>query len=278
VIKMEVKSCKECKELKILSEFAKDSRMKEGYSNQCKVCRNNYQRKYRTENPDLVAKYSEKEKISKKKYYEKNKESHLFRNKKYYAENREKILKQQKAYAEKNKEKISTRYKEWQEKNKDELKAYQEKWRKDNKHIKQLLDKKYKEENREKCLARYKEYREKNSEKVKAAKQRWYKTPQGKESLYNARLKRRSYKHDVKFTAHQRKYLLDRDNWTCQNCGIKVHDRSTGNWNTPDKAHIDHIIALSQGGTSEPHNLQVLCRTCNLSKQNKKNYQMSLFG
>lgn len=81
--------------------------------------------------------------------------------------------------------------------------------------------------------------------------------------------KRRSHKYKVNFTEYERNEILDRDKWTCQCCEIKVHDRSTGNWNTPDKAHIDHIVPISKGGDSSPENLQTLCRTCNLSKSNK---------
>ncbi len=30
--------------------------------------------------------------------------------------------------------------------------------------------------------------------------------------------------------------------------------------------HIDHILALSRGGSNYPHNLQLTCETCNLRK------------
>lgn len=33
--------------------------------------------------------------------------------------------------------------------------------------------------------------------------------------------------------------------------------------------HIDHIIPVSLGGSSKRHNLQFLCKTCNLKKSNK---------
>lgn len=97
----------------------------------------------------------------------------------------------------------------------------------------------------------------------------YFQTEKGKANSYRSNSKRRSFKHHVFFKPHERKNILDRDNWTCQYCNCKVHDKSTGNWNTPNKAHIDHIIPLTEGGNSEPLNLQVLCRTCNLSKSNK---------
>ncbi|MHA1439263.1 MAG: HNH endonuclease [Promethearchaeota archaeon] len=50
----------------------------------------------------------------------------------------------------------------------------------------------------------------------------------------------------------------------CQNpkCGKKVE------WN---KFHTDHIIPHSKGGETTINNGQVLCSSCNVSKQDKKN-------
>jgi len=114
-------------------------------------------------------------------------------------------------------------------------------------------------------LERVKKYRLKNKERVI----QYYKSERRREVAYRANMKRRSRKHKVDFTPLQRKEILYKYDWTCQSCGCKVHDRRTGNWNTPDKAHLDHIIPISKGGNSEPDNIQVLCRTCNLSKHAK---------
>ena len=96
-----------------------------------------------------------------------------------------------------------------------------------------------------------------------------YLTEEKKEMLRNQDTKNRADKYGVNYVHYNRNEILERDNWTCQKCGIKVHDRHTGNWNTPDKAHIDHIIPISKKGNSVPENFQVLCRMCNLEKKNK---------
>ena len=46
----------------------------------------------------------------------------------------------------------------------------------------------------------------------------------------------------------------ERDNFTCQHCGIRRH------------LSIDHIIPESKGGTLDLENLQTLCMPCNRKK------------
>ncbi len=45
-----------------------------------------------------------------------------------------------------------------------------------------------------------------------------------------------------------------RDKHRCVKCGAA------------ENLHIDHVIALSRGGSNDIDNLQVLCRDCNLRK------------
>jgi 5-methylcytosine-specific restriction endonuclease McrA len=112
-----------------------------------------------------------------------------------------------------------------------------------------------------------------------ADRKQYFKTNRGKNNAHRAREKRRSREKGVKYLPFDRKKILRRDKYTCQNCGIKVHDRSTGNWNTPDKAHLDHIVSLHDGGETREENLWVLCRTCNLEKGAKSfgEAQLTLF-
>ena len=55
-------------------------------------------------------------------------------------------------------------------------------------------------------------------------------------------------------TMAQRRRVLERDDHRCRACGAT------------DRLEIDHVIPISQGGTSEDDNLQVLCNPCNRVK------------
>lgn len=69
---------------------------------------------------------------------------------------------------------------------------------------------------------------------------------------YNSKNQRRL------MTASLRRNIMERDFYTCQNCGKYM----------PDEVglHIDHIIPIAKGGKSIPSNLRVLCSKCNGSK------------
>jgi hypothetical protein len=58
-----------------------------------------------------------------------------------------------------------------------------------------------------------------------------------------------------------RDQILRRDNFKCVFCGRGANDGV--------KLHIDHIIPVSKGGTTEADNLQTLCEECNLGKSNR---------
>lgn len=57
--------------------------------------------------------------------------------------------------------------------------------------------------------------------------------------------------------------VMDRDGYMC----VKCH--ATRQTNPTLVFHIDHIIPWSLGGKTELSNLQLLCSTCNLKKNNK---------
>lgn len=241
---MEGKVCTKCSEWKEIEEFPREmNKGKMIYRADCKKCRNAYKLELKKKNP--VYKESQK------------KATQLWLKSPQGKEwNRERG-------------KLNRQQPQW--------KIYQKKGRENYRSSEKgkATELAYAEANRDRNILRGREYRK--TEHYKQLYKRWLQSEKGKQIGYYHRLKRLSYKHKVRFSPFERKQILDRDKWKCQNCGIKVHDRSTGNWNTPDKAHIDHIIPITKGGNSEPSNLQTLCRTCNLSKKDKIELQLSFF-
>ena len=66
--------------------------------------------------------------------------------------------------------------------------------------------------------------------------------------------RRRSLRRARTIRGSVRKYVMARDNYTCQYCGSQQNPV------------IDHIFPFSRGGSNEADNLQVLCRDCNARK------------
>lgn len=64
-----------------------------------------------------------------------------------------------------------------------------------------------------------------------------------------------------RITAGIRSKVLARDSYRCRHCGISTALGAV--------LHVDHIIPISKGGTSNPGNLQTLCQDCNLGKSNR---------
>jgi DNA mismatch endonuclease Vsr len=65
-----------------------------------------------------------------------------------------------------------------------------------------------------------------------------------------------------------RNQILERNGYTCQQCGASAHDVDDLDTTKKVRLHIDHIVPLSQGGTNDPDNLRVLCSNCNHGKSN----------
>jgi 5-methylcytosine-specific restriction endonuclease McrA len=53
--------------------------------------------------------------------------------------------------------------------------------------------------------------------------------------------------------------VLERDDYTCQNCGFDGHGRERA-------LTVDHIQPVADGGSSKLWNLQTLCLNCNALK------------
>jgi 5-methylcytosine-specific restriction endonuclease McrA len=115
-------------------------------------------------------------------------------------------------------------------------------------------------ENLEESRAKAREQYAKNPESAKRTVQKWRKeNPDAARNLWrNSRALRRGA--DGKHTKEDVSRMLVRQNHKCNACKISLTD--TG-------FHVDHITPVSKGGSNWPWNLQILCPTCNTSKNAK---------
>ncbi len=67
-------------------------------------------------------------------------------------------------------------------------------------------------------------------------------------------------KHErKKFTKHERKFVFEKYNYTCQLCGKNLKD-------LPHERVLDHKVPLAQLGSNKNHNIWLLCNKCDKEK------------
>lgn len=64
-----------------------------------------------------------------------------------------------------------------------------------------------------------------------------------------------------------KKEILERAGYSCERCETKG-----------EELHVHHILSLSQGGSSEPGNLMVLCRECHSQEHPHLPITKTVFG
>jgi hypothetical protein len=65
-----------------------------------------------------------------------------------------------------------------------------------------------------------------------------------------------------------RAFVLDRNGFTCQMCGVAAGDPHPYDNGRKTRLHIGHIIDKSMGGTDSPNNLRAICSACNEGASN----------
>jgi 5-methylcytosine-specific restriction endonuclease McrA len=121
--------------------------------------------------------------------------------------------------------------------------------------------KRWREKNREFDKERAAKWRLENPELAKAVAKKWRSVPKNKEILLAKENRRRARKNrgGGSYTPADIKEIFFAQKGRCAFCRMRLgKDR-----------HIDHIVPLSKGGTSNRQNLQLLCKPCNLSKGSK---------
>jgi len=65
-----------------------------------------------------------------------------------------------------------------------------------------------------------------------------------------------------------RAWVLERNGYTCQMCGIAAGDIDPYNPNRTIRLTMGHILDKSKGGDDSPQNLRAICTNCNEGLQN----------
>lgn len=196
------------------------------------------------------------------------------------------ICEKRAAYVARNSEKLRERAKQNYSRNRSARKEYVAKRRIANlDHAKKLERARYQRRavkaraaakawriaNREKYLAEKRATRERKREKIAEYMRAWRLKNKEHIRRYDqanpeiriaSTSRRRAFKlrSQDTHTADDIKNIFRMQRWRCAYCSIKI---------AKGAMHVDHIVALSKGGSNGPRNLQILCIPCNLSKSAK---------
>ena len=125
----------------------------------------------------------------------------------------------------------------------------------------------YRSANEKQIKAKAKLYRQKNSELLKKSIKAWRKA--NPELVRADKQNRRSREMNAEgsHTAHDILNIYSRQHGKCNACTCRLKKSGKHTY------HIDHIIALKNGGSNWPDNLQLLCPPCNMTKSAKDDLQ-----
>lgn len=108
----------------------------------------------------------------------------------------------------------------------------------------QILQLEYRRKNRDKLLARSRLRHMANPEATRSSvrnRRARLRNAEGKHSQFDIRL------------------IGDEQGWVCPGCDVDISNAY----------HADHVVALANGGSNWPSNIQLMCGACNLSKSTK---------
>jgi 5-methylcytosine-specific restriction endonuclease McrA len=169
-----------------------------------------------------------------------------------------------------NPDKVRAVYRAWKQRNPEVAKAATERWRANNpEKLRQQARRKYRK-HRERILAVQRDYNTRNSKRIVARVLAWAKENPDRvrrnSRNWNARNPDKVRLNGARQAARRRNApgtFSDADI-----CRLFVFQEGEcvycRRW--LDKYHIDHVVPLARGGSNDPSNLQLLCRSCNSHK------------
>ena len=189
---METKVCTKCGIEKELKDFQKRPNS-DNYYGTCKLCKNQYAKKYRIEKAEQI----------RKQYYRDNIDLMKERSKKYQEEHKEENYKRQKEYYKKNSKELNAKSRQYYKIHNEEIRNQKKKYNEEHKEEYRLWRKKYYELNKDYIKEYHEQYRPLHSEEHKAYMKKYYK--ENKEMLKEYK-KIYAVTHKEEIRARQIKY------------------------------------------------------------------------
>lgn len=171
-------------------------------------------------------------------------------------DNRDKVTGYKRSWEAANPEKRDACTRRWQRNNPDRVRAAQLKFKRANVEALNKTRREFYAQNPEIGRKKSRLFREENREKANASARKWAAANVEKVRAFTRNRRARKQAAEGKHTPDDIAALRAKQRDRCAACGT----------NLMGKGHVDHIVALSRGGSNWPSNLQLLCASCNASK------------
>ncbi len=232
----------------------------------CWECARQKSEKRRAANPERV------NAIGRKSYF-RHRDKRIAINKRWVEDNRDRNRERKRRYNKSNPEKVKSwglhtrlsaahkerrkaRSKAWYEANKERHRANGKEYYRAHPERLKLTRRKWKIANKSTLREKQKQYRLNNPAVIRQQNREW--KAKNKDKVATHARNRRAQKRGSggAHTASDILAILKLQRNRCAYCRIRLSG----------KHHVDHIVALINGGSNERRNLQILCEPCNLKK------------